>query len=108
MLEPFSYPGMYARTKLAVMDHNSGINRKQSRTKHGNLRYITLYSRVTSSWVAKKIMDKKDKTFIQDILEAIWVVGFDKDKLVTTNLKMPNPGKQLVIDSHTSRFLDKE
>ena len=43
-------------------------------------------------------------------------VGFDKDKLVTTNLeeipcniaKVPNPWKQLVIDSHTSRFLDKE
>ena len=32
-------------------------------------------------------MEKKDKTFIQDILEAIWVVGFDKEKLVTTNLE---------------------
>ena len=54
-------------------------------------------------------MDKK-YTFIQDILEAIWIVGFDKDKPVTTNLeeipqnnaKVPNPGKQFVIELHTA------
>ena len=54
----FCYSGMYARTKLAVMGHNSGIHRDQSRTKQGHIRFKTVYSRITSSWVAKKIIDK--------------------------------------------------
>ena len=57
----FSYRGMYARTKLAVMDHNSGINRKQLKTKQGKLRYKTIYSRISSCWVARKMMEKKIK-----------------------------------------------
>lgn len=58
---------------------------------------------------------KKDKAFIRDILSAIWIVGFDMEHEISyleeipSNIaKMPNPGKQIVIDSHTSRFLKKE
>ena len=99
---------MYARTKLAVMDHNSGIHRNQSRTKQGHLRFKTVYSRITSSWVAKKIMDKKDKNFIQEILQAIWSVGFDRDKQIICELediprniaKVLNPGYSWSL-SHT-------
>ena len=61
-------------------------------------------------------MDKKDKNFIQEILQAIWSVGFDKDKQIICEFediprniaKVPNPGKQLVIESHTSRFLKED
>ena len=58
---------------------------------------------------------KKDKAFIRDILSAIWIVGFDMEHEISyleeipSNFhKMPNPGKQIVIDSHTSRYLKKE
>ena len=58
---------------------------------------------------------KKDKAFIRDILSAMWIVGFNKEHEISyleeipSNIaKMPNPGKQIVIDSHTSRFLKKE
>ena len=42
------------------MDRNSGINQKQAKTKEGNLRYKTVYTRVTSSWVTKKNHGKKE------------------------------------------------
>ena len=54
---------------------------------------------------------KKDKAF----LSATWIVGFDMEHEISyleeipSNIaKIPNPGKQIVIDSHTSRFLKKE
>ena len=60
-------------------------------------------------------MEKKDKDFIRDILTAIWIVGFDMEHEISyleeipSNIaKMPNPRNQIVIDSHTSRFLKKE
>ena len=93
----FCYSGMYARTKLAVMDHNSCIHRNQSRTKQGHLRFKTVYSRITSSWVAKKIMDKKDRHFRQEILQAIWSVGCDKDKQIICELEdPPRPPRETV------------
>ena len=102
---------MYARTKLAAMDHNSGVDQKQARTKGGNLLFKTIYSRITPAWVAQNIMERKNKTFLYDILDAIWVIGFEQ-KSVTSNLedipdniaKVPNPGKHIIIDSHTLRF----
>ena len=63
--------GMYARTQLAIMDHNSGIGKEQAKTKEGVLRHKTVFSKVSSNWVAKRIMEEKDKTFICDILKAI-------------------------------------
>lgn len=106
---------MYARAKLAVMDHNSGINQQQAKTKKGELRYKTVYSRITSSWVAKKIMEKKDKVFIKDIMARIWLIGYaeysDKnlnlEEIPSNIAKVPNPGKKVVVDSHTSRFMKK-
>ena len=57
----FSYEGMYARTQLAAMDHNSGINQVQSKTKDGKPRYRTVFSKVSSNWAAKRIMKRKKK-----------------------------------------------
>ena len=57
----FSYEGMYARAQLAIMNHNSGIDRVQSKRKDGKLRYITVFSEVASNCVAKKIMERKKK-----------------------------------------------
>lgn len=54
---------MYVRTQLTVRDHNSSIKRKQSTTNNGNLTYNMIYSKVTSSWVARKVMKKKEKAF---------------------------------------------
>ena len=53
---------MYARTQMADMDHNSGVGRSQAVTKAGKARFKTVYSKVSASWVAKKIMEDKDKS----------------------------------------------
>ena len=106
----FSYEGMYARTQLAVMDHNSGVGRVQATTKTGEKKYKTVYSKVSSSWVAKKIMEDKNKTFIQDILQTIWeVTGKNlKGPVLEATPKniapIPNPGKSKVVKSPVSRF----
>ena len=60
----FSYEGMYVHAQLAIMDHNSGIDQIQSKRKDGKLRYITVFSKVASNWVAKKIMERKKKPLL--------------------------------------------
>ena len=110
----YSYAGMYARTQLAVMDHNCGIARQQAKTKAGKLRYNTVFSKVTASWVAKRIMEEKNKTFITEILEKLR--SPDNLKGVTVNLENipkniatePNPGKEKLIAEHRSRFMKQK
>ena len=109
----FSYEGMYARTQLSVLDHNSGIGRNQSTTKDGKLRYKTVSSKVSSSWVAKKIMENKNKSYVDDILSILWEVSSSnitgpKIESVPKNIaKTGYPGKSEVINAHTSRFVCK-
>ena len=45
----FSYEGMYARTQLAVMDHNSNLSRKQALTKNNEARSKVNFSKVTTN-----------------------------------------------------------
>ena len=47
----FSYEGIYARAQLAIMNHNSGIDRVQSKRKDGKLRYRTVFSKVALNCV---------------------------------------------------------
>ena len=106
----FSYEGMYARTQLAVMDNNSGVGRQHAKTKEGIPRYNTVLSKVSSQWVAKRIMEDKEKTFIKDILSAVWRVSELNMKHVSLEKTPKNlstveyPGKAQVIMKHTSRF----
>ena len=106
----FSYERMYARTQLAVMDHNSGVGRQNAKTKEGIPRYNTVLSKVSSQWVAKRIMEDKEKTFIKDILSAVWRVSELNMKHVSLEKTPKNlstveyPGKAQVIMKHTSRF----
>ena len=65
----FSLHGMIARTQLAVMDYNSGANVEQATTKGGSLRFKQNFSRITQSWVVKKIAGKKERTYLEDLIE---------------------------------------
>jgi len=47
---------MIARTQLAIMDFNCCADNVQAMTKDGTLRYKQVFSRVTQSWVVKKVM----------------------------------------------------
>ena len=67
----FSFGGMLAHTQIAVFDHNCSIEREQSTTKAGKLRYKMHYSKVTDQCVFKKIMEPKEKTYIKEIIDEI-------------------------------------
>ena len=61
--------GMIARTQLAVLDYNSGVDCKQAVTKEGDLRYKQCFSKVTQTWVVKRInKKKKEHNFIKDLM----------------------------------------
>ena len=70
----FSYEVMYVRTQLAGMDHNSDVGRQQAKINKGELRYKTPLSKLSNTWGVKNIMAKKNKTFINDILQTTWDV----------------------------------
>ena len=65
----FSLHGMVARTQLAVLDYNSGANVEQAKTKTGTLRYKQNFSRVTQTWVVKRIAGKKDRMYVSELME---------------------------------------
>jgi len=55
----FSLLGMIARTQLAILDFNCGSECQQATTKDGTLRYKQVFSKITQTWVVKKITAKK-------------------------------------------------
>ena len=59
----FSYEGMIARSQLAVLDFNSGVGLGQAETSQGKLQYKQQFSRVTQTWVVKKITGKKNRLY---------------------------------------------
>ena len=62
----FSYEGMIACSQLDVLDFNTGAGLKQAETKLGEIKFKQQFSKVAQLWVAKKIISKKDKTYLMD------------------------------------------
>ena len=52
---------MIARTLLAVMDFNSGAEDKQATKQDCTFHFKQVFSKVTQTWVVKKIKEKKKK-----------------------------------------------
>ena len=98
---------MYARTQLAVLDHNSGIGRKQATTQDVK----TQFSKVFNQWVVKDIREGKNKTYIRDIINEI---KNPSDEHIRQNKKLEvipeniaptqNPGKNELLRNKQSRF----
>ena len=57
---------MIARTQLAILDHNCGMSRIQILDKQGEGKINTQYTKVTAHFVAKKVMEPKDKNYIKE------------------------------------------
>ena len=49
---------MVARTELAILDHNSNLERPQARTAEGIPRFNAVFPKRTQEWVAKVIREK--------------------------------------------------
>ena len=112
----FSFHGMIARTQLAILDFNSGSNLNQATTKEGKKRYNTSFSKMTATWSAKPIKEKKSDGVFQKLI-------FRTEELVFKNLELPipkiptllanfgftpKPKKEDVITTQISRFSSKK
>ena len=107
----FSYEGMYARTQLAVLDHNENLGRKQAVTKANKKREKLQYSKVTKQWVVKDVKEQKSRQYVQEVLNEIPAVmkgNIEKnDKLETiprTIATVPKPNKAEASANRLSRF----
>ena len=107
----FSYEGIYARTQIAVLDHNSNLDRRQAVTKNNEARSNTQFSKGTNKWAPKRVMEPKSQKYIIKIMDEIPnVTNFppetnEKLEEIPQNISTtPNPGKQEILSRHIPRF----
>ena len=109
----FSYAGMIARAQLTCLDFNSGVGLEQRKNKNEKLQFKHQYSKITKSWVVKKIPEKKEKfTYINHILDEINDLQTSNDKYETPKLEnvpkyiggVEKPKKEETIANMKSRF----
>ena len=60
--------GMIARTQLAVMNFNDCMCNEQATIADKSLSYKQVFSRVTQSWVVKKAMKKRNRSYLESLL----------------------------------------
>ena len=108
----FSFKGMSARCKLAAIDFNQNSNLKQAKTKCGDDRYNLVYSKITKTWVAKPIKEKKtldifkalaDKA-VKAIIEKKEFVKYDNPDIPKNIAPTPKPDKMETVSKQRSRF----
>ena len=109
----FSHLGMIMRSKLAVMDFNSGSELPQAKTKDGTARFNLGFSKVTKQWSSKPIRAEKDKAIYFEMIDRVIEIIDKKIKLPLPKLpeNIPKniapterPDKQLVVENQKSRF----
>ena len=84
----FSYTGMYARSQLAILDFNSGSHLEQAKTKAGNKRYNVSFSKITKTWSAKPIKEKKNTYIFTKMVNRTLECALKNDCLLYTS---PSP-----------------
>ena len=112
----FGYNGMIARSQLAMLDYNAGVNLGQAQTKLGQLRYKQSYSKVINSWCVKKIAAEKPREYIDKLLDITVnlklsgdVCELPKTKVVPNYIApIEKPPKQEAIENMRTRFLLSE
>ena len=65
----FTYLGMVMRSRLAVLDFNSGSGLEQTRTKTEEKKYNVDFSKITKAWSSKLIKAKKDNYYLKEIVQ---------------------------------------
>ena len=59
---------MIARTQVAVMDFNNSMCNEQATTADGSLSYKQVFPRVTQSCVVKKVVKKRNISYLEPLL----------------------------------------
>ncbi|XP_052767015.1 uncharacterized protein LOC128207876 [Mya arenaria] len=110
----YSLEGMIARTQLAALDHNHNVNRAQATVKTGSRkgekRFRTEFSKLSKSWIAKKMYEKKSYEYLEILMEKT----LETEKLNCTRPNRrslpPNisrnekPRKEIIVQGRVSRF----
>ena len=107
----FSYKGMIVHSQLAVLDFSAGVGLKQAETKLGELRFEQQFSKVAQSWVAQKIISKKDKIYLSHWMDEVVHLQLSKEedpipapKSVPKNIALvEKPDKKQSININTMR-----
>ena len=103
---------MIARSQLAILYFNSGVGLSQAFSNNGKLRFKQQFSKVTQSWVIKKVMEPKQKLYIDHLLQELQNIleGQEKQKLpkllnVPKNIApTEKPDKEQAILNKRTRF----
>ncbi|KAJ8048680.1 hypothetical protein HOLleu_01088 [Holothuria leucospilota] len=116
----FTNPHMEARMRLAVLDHNMNLNRKQAVVKKasrlsravGEPRYTLSYSKARKQWVAKKVYEAKTYEYVDQMM--VDTLRVFEGNLVTTDVaqperprniaNVPRLDKQTVVTHLKARF----
>ena len=100
---------MIARTQQAILDHNCGVSRKQISDEQSEGKINTQYTKVTVHYVAKKVMEPKDKNYIKEIIDEVKSSEYSEKQATSkaTIAPIPNPGKESIKKSQITRFAKK-
>ncbi len=109
----FSYHGMIARAQLAILDFNSGVRLPQAKTKSGKLKFKQQFSKVTQTWVVKKLASPKDRAYLNHLIDEVKHIQLSGEEYPLPSLgNVPSniaptekPNKQEAIDNMRTRFL---
>ena len=113
----FSYPGMIVRVQLAVLDFNSGAGLVHRKNKQEDLQYKHQFSKITQSWVVKKIYERKEKekykNHTMDEIKHLQMTSSNYEMPILANVSkytgdMEKPEKAQTIPNLRSRFKTKE
>ena len=107
----FSMQGMIARTEHAVMHFNSLAAAPYATTKSGKDSVKHQYSKITKSWVIKKLKRKSDRKYVAELMkEVIWLKE-SGEKVSLPNFAVPKniapiqkPDKEQSLKEIKSRF----
>jgi len=67
----FQYGGMLTRLQLAALDHNNNAARSQTTDSSGSLLVRQVFSKGRKQWYLRNVYEKKDYSFLYDILSKI-------------------------------------
>ena len=102
---------MIARTELAILHFNSVQAAKYAITKAGKQIYKHQFSKITNSWVVKKVRGKPEKKYLVYLLEEVERLKVSREKSSLPNIVVPKniapvekPNKDDSIKNLKSRF----
>ena len=104
---------MIARCKLAAINFNQGqILDQEAKTKAANCHYNYCFSKVTKTWVAKPVKEKKCLDVFTDLVDKTVAAVLEKREIEELQpLSIPpniaskeKPSKEEILKGHRSKF----